>query len=194
MSTTIVSAKRTRVQKVCTLWTHDDNFSKEDVVFNGDKFLELPATTGCLIQVIALKFGTAVRDFQSSSKAPVKEAGQTKPDDSSQHTVRSPHTRRSRRGSLRVTLDENGTVIQDGREVDLEKSYTFVAKPFPADLKSKQSNLQLSIAERIAKVFGLRNRMQVMVTLVCWHCADMFCTSIDKSRLMKRNTRLPMSR
>ncbi|PVI03640.1 hypothetical protein DM02DRAFT_669687 [Periconia macrospinosa] len=165
MSNTVVSAKRTRVQKVCTLWTHDDNFSKEDVVFNSDKFPELPATPGCLIQVIALKYGTAVRDFQSSSKAPAKDAGQSKPDDASQHTVRSPHTRRSRRGSLKITLDENGAMVHEGREVDLEKSYTFVVKPFPADLKSKQSNLQLSIAERIAKIFGLRNRMQVMVTL-----------------------------
>lgn len=167
MSNTVVSAKRIRVQKVCTLWTHDDNFSKEDVVFNGDKFPELPATPGCLIQVIALKYGTAIRDFQSSSKAQAKDTNQTKPDDSSQHTLKSPHTRRGRRGSLKVTFDENGLVIQDGREVDSEKSYTFVAKPFPADLKSKQSNLQLSIAERIARVFGLRNRMQVMVTLVC---------------------------
>ncbi|CAI6342070.1 unnamed protein product [Periconia digitata] len=165
MSDTVVTARRTRVQKVCTLWTHDDNFSKEDVVFNGDKFLELPATPGCLIQVIALKQGTAVRDFQASTKVPVRDSGQSKPDDSSQYTIKSPHTRRSRRGSLRVTLDENGSVIQDGREVDMEKSYTFVAKPFPADLKSKQSNLNLSVAERIARVFGLRNRMQVIVTL-----------------------------
>ncbi|KAF1950790.1 hypothetical protein CC80DRAFT_528712 [Byssothecium circinans] len=165
MSKSVMSAKRTRVQKVCTLWTHDDNFSKDDVVFNGEKFLELPATTGSLIQVIALKYGTAVRDFQSNSKAPTKDASQPRADDSSQNPVKSSHNRRSRRGSVKITLDENGSVIQEGREVDSEKSYTFVAKPFPADLKSKHPNLQVSIAERIAKVFGLRNRMQVIVTL-----------------------------
>lgn len=166
MSKSNVSGKRTRLQKVCTLWTHDDNFSKDDVVFNSDRFPELPATPGSLIQVIALKYGTATRDFQStSSRAVVKDGSQVKPDDTKDAATDS-HSRRSRRGSIKVTLDENGSIIQEDREVDMEKSYIFVAKPFPADLKSKHSNLQVSIAEKIAKVFGLRNRMQVVVTLV----------------------------
>lgn len=164
MSKSVVSVKRTRVQKVCTLWTHDDNFSRDDVVFNGEKFLELPATPGSLIQVIALKYGTAVRDFQSSARASSKEVSQGKADDST--AVTEIHSKRSRRGSVRITLDENGSVIQEGREVDLDKSYIFVAKRFPADLKSKHPNLQISIAEKIAKNFGLRNRTQVVVTLV----------------------------
>ncbi|KAF2677146.1 hypothetical protein K458DRAFT_396227 [Lentithecium fluviatile CBS 122367] len=166
MSKSIVSVRRTRVQKVCTLWTHDDNFSRDDVVFNGDKFVELPATSGSLIQVMGLKHGTAVRDFQSTSKVPPKDLGQAIANDASRATATDTQSkRRSRRGSLRVTIDENGSIIQEGREVDSEKSYIFVAKPFPADLKSKHPNLQISIAEKIAKVFGLRNRVQVIVTL-----------------------------
>lgn len=166
MSKTVVSAKSTRVQKICTLWTHDDNFSRDDVVFNCDKFHELPATPGSLIQVIALKYGTAVRDFQSTSKGPSKDGAQPKADEPSRDTVQESHSKRSRRGSVRLTLDENGNPLQEGRELDSEKSYIFVAKPFPADLRSKHSNLQVSIAEKIAKVFGLRNRMQVVVALV----------------------------
>ncbi|KAF1972171.1 hypothetical protein BU23DRAFT_508928 [Bimuria novae-zelandiae CBS 107.79] len=158
------NGKRTRVQKICTLWTHDDNFSKEDVVFNSEKFSELPATPGSLIQVIALKYGTATRDFQPSSKVIVQDNGQVKPEDFRDTTTDS-LPRRSRRGSVKITLDENGAIMQEDREVDMEKSYIFVAKSFPSDLKSKHSNLQVSIAEKIAKVFGLRNRMQVIVTL-----------------------------
>ena len=165
MSKPTIDRKRTRVQKVCTLWTHDDNFSKEDVVFNGEKFSELPATPGSLIQVIALKYGTATRDFQPPTRVPAHENGQIKQDDS-RDTNTDSHSRRSRRGSVKLTLDENGSVIQDDRELDMDKSYIFVARPFPADLKSKHSNLQVSIAEKIARVFGLRNRMQVIVTLV----------------------------
>jgi hypothetical protein len=165
MSLSIVNGKRTRVQKICTLWTHDDNFSKDDVVFNSDKFSELPATPGSLIQVIALKYGTATRDFQSSSRNVGNDSTQSKTEDT-KDAATDPHSRRSRRGSIKVTLDENGSAIQEDREVDTEKSYIFVSKPFPIDLKSKHSNLQISIAEKIAKVFGLRNRMQVVVTLV----------------------------
>ncbi|KAJ4352288.1 vacuolar membrane-associated protein iml1 [Didymosphaeria variabile] len=163
-----MNGKRTRVRKVCTLWTHDDNFSKDDVVFNSDKFSELPAAPGSLIQVIALKYGTATRDFQSSSRNLEKDGTQTKHEDPNDAAT-DVHSRRSRKESIKVTLDENGSVIQEDREVDTDKSYIFVAKPFPTELKSKHSNLQVSIAEKIAKVFGLRNRMQVVVTLADEH-------------------------
>lgn len=194
MSKSVLSARRTRVQKICTLWTHDDNFSRDDVVFSGDKFPELPATPGSLIQVVAFKYGTAVRDFQSSAKAPPKDASQVKADDSTRTATPEPHSRRSRRGSVKITLDENGSVIQEGREVDLEKSYVFVAKPFPAELKAKYPQLQVSIAEKIAKVFGLRNRMQVVVTLVSLHGEFRLVHWLIVSRLMKNNIRLLMWR
>ncbi|KAL1597753.1 vacuolar membrane-associated protein iml1 [Paraconiothyrium brasiliense] len=148
MSKSIMSGKRTR----------------DDVVFNSEKFSELPATPGSLIQVIALKYGTATRDFQSSSRNLEKDGTQTKHEDLNDAATEV-HSRRS----VKVTLDENGSVIQEDREVDTDKSYIFVAKPFPTELKSKHSNLQVSIAEKIAKVFGLRNRMQVVVTLADEH-------------------------
>jgi len=167
MSKAGASGRRTRLQKVCTLWTHDDNFSRDDVVFNSDKFAELPATPGSLIQIIALKHGTSVRDFQVVPKPPPKDTIQPTAIDSSKSTTPEPYTKkRSRRGSIKVTIDENGAVLQEGRELHSEQSYVFVAKPFPADLRAKHPNLQISIAEKIAKVFGLRNRVQVVVTLV----------------------------
>jgi hypothetical protein len=145
MSKSIVSVKRTRVQKVCTLWIHDENFSRDDVVFNGDKFSELPATPGSLIQILGLKQVTSVRDFQSTNThTTAKDVTQTKADNSSKESTHATHSRRTRRGSVIQTLDENGQPIQGGRDVDSEKSYIFVAKPMPADLKSKHPNLHVS--------------------------------------------------
>ncbi|KAF2180031.1 hypothetical protein K469DRAFT_640248 [Zopfia rhizophila CBS 207.26] len=164
MSKPVASLKHTRVQKVCTLWTHDENFSKDDVVFNGEKFPELPATPGSLIRIIALKHATAIRDFQTSAKMASKDANQVKIEDASKDAIPDAHPRRARRQSVMLTLDENGTIIQGGREVDPEKSYIFVAKPMTPDVKSKYPNLQVSISEKIAKVFGFRNRIQIVVT------------------------------
>jgi hypothetical protein len=145
MSKSVASVKRTRVQKVCTLWVHDENFSRDDVLFNSDKFSELPATPGSLIQILGLKQVTSVRDFQSTNPlTSVKDVTQTKTDSSSRESTHASHSRRTRRGSVILTLDENGQPIQGGRDVDSEKSYIFVAKPMPADLKSKQPNLQVS--------------------------------------------------
>ena len=144
MPKSVVSVKHTRVQKVCTLWTHDDNFSRDDVVFNGEKFPELPAIPGSLIQIIALKHATAIRDFQTAAKSTPKDASQAKEGESSKDASQATHSRRARRGSVMITLDENGSLIQGGRDVDADKSYIFVAKPIPADLKSKYPNLQVS--------------------------------------------------
>lgn len=183
MSKATAIPKPARVQKICTLWTHDENFSKDDVVFNGDKFPELPATPGSLIRLVALKQTPAVRDFQTLPKASVKDIGQNRRDAASKNTRPDSHSRRSRSQSVMLTLDENGAVIPGGREVDTQKSYIFVARAITSDLRSKYPNLQVSrqhhetlaeranisqvsIAEKIAKVFGFRNRTQIVVTTV----------------------------
>ncbi|KAF2009988.1 hypothetical protein BU24DRAFT_379256 [Aaosphaeria arxii CBS 175.79] len=164
MSKTSLDPKQARVQKVCTLWTHGDNFSRDDVIFNIEKFPELPASHGSLIQVLALTQSVAVRDFQVPAKSNVKDTSSSKADDIGKDTASTHHSKRSRRGSVRITLDENGSVINERRDVDLQKSYVFVAKPMSPELKSKHPNLQVSISETIAREFGLRNRMQVVVT------------------------------
>jgi hypothetical protein len=153
--------KPTRVQKICTLWTHDDNFSRDDVVFNGDKFPELPITPGTLLQIVSIESGTSVRDFQASAQAHA-------PQDRGASSARDAdgQLKRSRRGSMTLTVDENGTAIPGGRETDVDKAYVFAVTALPADLKSKHANLHVSISERIAKVFGFRNRMQVIVAEV----------------------------
>jgi hypothetical protein len=181
MSTSLVSSKRTKIQKVCTLWTHDENFSKENVVFNEEKFPELPLSPTSLIQILALKHAPAVRDFQVSSKNKAKDSTAGRVDESGPDGHPEARSKRSRRGSTKITLDENGAVIPGGRDVDPERSYIFVAKPMSPDLRSKHPTLQVilwrsytedchltrvqvSIAEKVAKVFGFRNRLQVVVT------------------------------
>jgi hypothetical protein len=175
MSRSVSNAKQPRVQKICTIWTHDDNFSKEELVFNAEKFPELPTAPGTLLQIVGLDDAATKRDQ--------KHETQTTSDGASKDTGEDGHVRKARRGSISVTVEENGSTVPGGREIDAEKAYVFVARALPADLKSKYPNLQvsgaydhlatklthleISISERIAKVFGFRNRMQVIVAEVC---------------------------
>lgn len=159
------SSKQTKVQRVCTLWTHDENFSKDDIVFNGDRFPEFPTATGTLLQIVAINTGTSVRDFSSSVKVSGLDSPQTKAE-TPMKNANDTQSRKSRRGSFSRTIDENGSAVPGGHDVDSEKTYIFAAMPFPQDLKAKHSNLQISIAEKIAKVFGFRNRTQVVITEV----------------------------
>ncbi|KAF7579290.1 repeatmulti-domain protein [Pyrenophora tritici-repentis] len=163
MSKSVSNQQQARVQKVCTLWTHDDNFSRDEIVFNGDKFPELPTGIGSLLQIVAIHTDNAIRNFHAGPKSAHDVAFHkfdTWPSSSNIHS----HSRRHRRDSITVTIDENGSTIPGGRDIDADKAYVFVPKVLPADLKSKYPNLQVSISERIAKVFGFRNRMQVVVT------------------------------
>jgi hypothetical protein len=149
MSTSLVSSKRTKIQKVCTLWTHDENFSKETVVFNEERFPELSLSPTSLIQILALKHAPAVRDFQVSSKCNTRDGAPGKGNESGQDVHTEGRSRRSRRGSVKITLDENGTVIPGGRDVDAEKSYIFVAKSMSSELRSKHPTLHVCLWIRL---------------------------------------------
>jgi hypothetical protein len=143
MSTSVSNNKSTRVHKVCTLWTHDDNFSRDDIIFNAEKFPEIPTALGTLLQIVALDSGTSVRDFQSTANGSQANAPQAKdgtvPRDSGANTL----PKRSRRGSMTVTIDENGSSFPGGRDIDAEKAYVFAVAALPADLRSKHANLQV---------------------------------------------------
>lgn len=165
MSKTMSSSKHARAQKICTLYTHDENFSREDIVFNNEKCPELPAAPGTLLQIVAINAGTAVRDFSSTTKTASHDAAQSRSEPGSKDTHEA-QLRKSRRGSFSKTIDENGSVAPGGHDIDTGKTYIFASKPLPLELKTKAANLQISIAEKIAKVFGFRNRMQVVITEV----------------------------
>ncbi|KAH7395088.1 hypothetical protein DE146DRAFT_615572 [Phaeosphaeria sp. MPI-PUGE-AT-0046c] len=163
MSTSMPNTQKPRVQKVCTLWTHDDNFSRDDIVFNGEKFPELPTTPGTLLQIVAVDSGTAVREFQPNVNSTQHHASHAKSHDAAQEHGTGHVPERTRRESMTVMINQNGSKLPGSRDIDEEKAFVFSVAALPADLKSKHANLQVSIAERIAKVFGFRNRMQVVV-------------------------------
>jgi hypothetical protein len=147
------NSQHARVQKVCVLWTHDDNFSREDIVFNGEKFPELPTDPGSLLQIVAIHTDDAVRDFHTGPKSAQLDV-QSKPESVAKHPSSDAHQKRTRRGSIAVTIDENGSTIPGGQEFDTEKAYVFVPKALPADLKSKYANLQV----RYIAVIMLQNQ------------------------------------
>lgn len=149
MPTSVFSVAKPRVQKICTLWTHDDNFSREDIVFNGDKFPELPVAPGSLLQIVAINSGTAVRDFQGNTSNTQMRAFQAMADVTPKNVDLGSHAKRDRRGSITITIDENGMPVPGGREVNTEKAYIFVAKPLPTDLKAKHTNLQVSCIQSV---------------------------------------------
>lgn len=155
-----------RVQKFCTLWTHDTGYSSDDVVFNVDRFKELGFVNGSLAQIILPRQGqgTAVRDFQNDNH--VNGADKTRPDSSFKSKAQSHHDQpvfRPRSDSMTLTFDEAGVRIPGTTRIDAQRSYVFVVKDASPELKARYATLQISVSNAVASAFGLRNRMQVLI-------------------------------
>lgn len=166
MSNLASGLKVVKVQKVCTLWTHDENFSRDDIVFHGERFPELPTTPGTLLQIVPVSSSTPDRDLHATPGAIQTDDPQATAKGSGKDAGASVQTKQRRRGSHTLTIEEHASTIPSQRHDEVDKAFIFAVADLPADLRSKHPNLQVSVAERIAKVFGFRNRMQVIMTEV----------------------------
>ncbi|KAF2428924.1 hypothetical protein EJ08DRAFT_650710 [Tothia fuscella] len=149
-----------RIQKVCTLWTHQPDFSTDDVVFNADRFAELNLQPGSLAQIIPIISGTSARDFVQEN--PKRDHPTKSKRDISHHNGKLLRITRGTQSSA-ITFDENGSYINAGKDTDESRSYCFVARDASAEMKQKNPNLQISISSTVAAAFGFRSRSIVVV-------------------------------
>ena len=142
------------VERICVLWIHDDQFSKEDVVLNMDLFPQGNVKPGDLIAIVALKAEVAIRDFQDRNMSLRRGAeslsASLQPDPQVEE-------RKSPAGSISI----------DGQhDIDNEKRYLFAVKDMSKELRARQPTLEISIAKHIADVFGFKARSNVLLTTV----------------------------
>jgi len=156
-----------RVQKFCTLWTHDASYSSEDVVFNLDRFRELDLQNGSLAQIIVLPQGTAVRDFQESNNAngtdKLRSDSALKSKSAHSHHHHHQSSLRAQNDSTILTFDESGARIPESRRIEGQRSYVFVVKDASPELKLRSAGLQVSVSNAVASAFGFRKRMAVII-------------------------------
>jgi DEP domain-containing protein 5 len=137
------------VQKLCTLRIHDANVSRDDVIFNVDRFPELGLKPGNLVQIVAVREGAAVRDFEkringqkhasSGSKFAADMRGHIKVSSASSR-VRDPKI---------ITFEENGNVVSGVKERDLQRSYVFQIQELTPDQKLKYQGVLVRLARKI---------------------------------------------
>jgi hypothetical protein len=156
MSESVSDVKAAKVQKLCTLWTHDDNFSRDDIVFHGERFPELPTTPGTLLQIVPTSSKPSDRDLHATEIGIQTDEPRATTEGPGRDAGARVQVKKRRRGSNTLTIEEHASTIPSRRHDEVEKAFIFTVAGLPADLRSK----------RIAKVFGFRNRMQVIVTEV----------------------------
>ncbi|KKZ60121.1 hypothetical protein EMCG_05146 [[Emmonsia] crescens] len=130
----------------CSLWVHDDNFSREDVLFNISAFSDVGLKVGDLVELSAPRPSQGDHHVFSNRLDPsgrtLRDAGDS--DAGSNSTAK------------RVGDHKSHSPVQ-GR-------YLFLVKPLSADIKARHPNLQISITSNIAGIFGFKNHSQALMS------------------------------
>ncbi|PYI08128.1 hypothetical protein BO78DRAFT_80884 [Aspergillus sclerotiicarbonarius CBS 121057] len=130
-------------RRQCSLWVHDETFSREEILFNQAAFSDTGVQVGDIIEILPARFAG---DAPHSAKA---ELGP-----------------RSLRGSH---VDLTSLLPADPRskfKTPLQGRCLFVVKPLPQEIKSRHSKLELSVTSSVANIFGFKNRTAVHISIV----------------------------
>ncbi|KAI9705598.1 MAG: vacuolar membrane-associated protein iml1 [Candelina mexicana] len=150
--------------RVCILSVHDDSFCRDDVLLNVAHFPKGSVAVGDLAQIVAVKPGTAVRDFQDATPS---KPGRGNEDGQASQTQAQESTSGIKRSSLTsVSIGEGNSRASGGRIIDAQKRYVFMVKDMSSDQRVKQPGLQVSVSSQFANTLGFKNRMEVMMSVV----------------------------
>lgn len=137
-----------RVEVICSIWVHDENLSREDVLLDVAAFPKDAVRPGDLVEVTALKKSPADEESTAptgisniSNGAESREAGEESASRSvaEDSTIDGQNTHRS-------TVHANASTVQEPRRGVSERhtTYVFVAKELSPELKQKYPNLQVN--------------------------------------------------
>lgn len=125
----------------CSLWVHDETFSREEILFNQTAFSDTGVKTGDVVEIL-----------------PVRNP-----------SVDAAHTELGSR-SLRDSHAESSSTLHSDMtskfKTPLQSRCLFMAKPLPQEIKARNPKLEISVTSSIANTFGLKNRSQVTISVV----------------------------
>lgn len=136
-----MSTSLTRRQ--CTLWVHDEMFSREELLLSPSAFGESGVQVGDIVEILPVR---ASGDPISSLKP-----------DAAVKIARDAHS------------DLNPAAKSDSKskfKTPLQSRCLFVVKPLPQDIKTRHPKLEISVTSSVANIFGFKNRTQVHLSIV----------------------------
>lgn len=127
----------------CTIWVHDEAFSKEEILFNLEAFSDAGVRTGDIIEILSIR---SLGDV----------AHLVKPD-ISKRSIHDNH------GEAKSNVHSSpGSKFK----TPLQTRCLFLAKPLPQDIASRSPKLEVSVTSNVANTFGFKNRTPVVLSIV----------------------------
>lgn len=130
-------------RRKCSLWVHDETFSKEEILFNQAAFADTGVSDGDVIEILSDR---SLGD--SSNKMTVKPE------------------MRLRDGGHAETGSSPRSHAMSKFKTPLQTRCLFVAKPLPQEIKTRHPKLELSVTSSMANTFGFKNRSTAFISIV----------------------------
>ncbi|KAL2866435.1 GTPase-activating protein IML1 [Aspergillus lucknowensis] len=155
-------------RRQCSLWVHDETFSKEEILFNQAAFADTGVRDGDVIEILSTRSlgDTPNPELRSRSL----RHGHSEPDSTSRSHPMSKF------------------------KTPLQTRCLFVVKPLPPEIRTRHPKLELSVTSSVANTFGFKNRTSVYISIVDRaHCSashvdiafrDQFLVRSDMWRLV----------
>ncbi|KAJ5880419.1 Vacuolar membrane-associated protein iml1 [Penicillium subrubescens] len=140
----IVRMSTSLARRQCTLWVHDEMFSREELLLNPSALGESGVQVGDIVEILPVR---ASGDPIHSSLKP----------DAAVKTARDTHS------DLKPAAKNDST---SKFKTPLQSRCLFVVKPLPQDIKTRHPKLEISVTSSVANIFGFKNRTQVHLSIV----------------------------
>lgn len=121
-------------RRKCTLWIHDEHFSKEEFLFHSAALGDVNVSPGDVIEIL-----------NADDASPNVDLGKRMPSDAGTDGDSSS----SRRGKFNTPLQQR---------------CLFVVKPLPPEIRQRHPKLEISVTSSVANIFGFKNRSSVFLT------------------------------
>ena len=147
-------------ERLCSLWVHDDNFSKDDVLLNLGLFPRGTVKVGDLMQVVALDSESAGKDFEHRRHGGQDVKASYRDGEGAQKIIYGKE--QATHSTVTPAKDEHAS--SNGKDLNPSTRYVFIVKEMGPELISRNPSLQISISSSIASIFGFKNRARVTVS------------------------------
>jgi hypothetical protein len=139
-------------ERKCTLWIHDDLFSRDDVILNLDHFPDVKV--GDLMAIVEIKTDPPLRDFPENVTAQKAEG----------EALSTPLP--GARSNSKPNSPGGAPASSVKHDLDTGRQCLFIAKDMSKEMKARQPTMDVSVAKHMADTFHLKSRAQVLVITV----------------------------
>ncbi|OQE12904.1 hypothetical protein PENFLA_c059G03795 [Penicillium flavigenum] len=128
----------------CALWVHDETFSREEILLNPSAFGETEVQVGDVVEILPMR-GSGDAGYSTLKPEAASKAG------------------RESHAELNSASQADNT---SKFKTPLQSRCLFVVKALPPETKARNPQLEISVTNNIANIFGFKNRTQVLLSIV----------------------------